>query len=730
MPIPTITPSYVRTNANWGEYQPYIFRFLYTIGVIDYYYDCYNIPEGWNAQSIKITRNRNNIGLVRTYAEGVTFIGDDAIFLLDYFNTYRFNIKMKVEIYELNTVTIDYDLYYSGFADFTKFSFKDFKFKLDLIDNQVQSLIDNNGDKEYSLLPADYTPYLFDYEYSGIEIFEIAEFKRTTTGLQVPDRGSRVAPAECFINLSTTAFGNVDTKLTEFNLISSEIIEYYGNPTQATAPIIVIKRNGSLHVDINYQFAIYWTDGAGIKPIAWDLRVNNGSVDMDSGQYTLGSGTLSYDGSNRAVFSVVTTADFSVVANEELFLMLRIIRDDQGIGVGTDPFTLYHNIGTVQQQVTNTVNFAFKETYTPKLIKGIRFDHLLQLSLSKVTNDISFFVNNSDVDFSKVFMFNGNLIRDLLTYNLNVKLNDLLTFIMRKYGLGYEMDGDNLTFYNMGDFFDITQVGYTFDEPANFEIISNTDLIHSTIKSGDKPFDSEYLSGKFSVHEETIFKTPVDVVTNELNLMCEISTNPFEIEDMVRNAIDTETLTDYEGDYQLVAILSKLKSTNLYQIDRDGLFTDDYIPADYFYPTTIYNLKFSPIRIIERNLMYAHQTLYNDCDTIKAQKRTKYEDFYCAFAGENIKYEFADFKIFPRCTGSDPNAPHLTNSDYKIEPKTIQFTIPTTQFNLSTLLANAKKKMEVTSNGVNYYGFLDDSGVNLLTNEEQTVRLIEAHATT
>ena len=744
MPIPTITPSYVRTNANWGEYQPYIFRFLYTVGTTDYYYDCVNIPEGWNAQSIKITRNRSNIGLVRTYTEGVSFVGADAFFLKDYFDTYRFNIPMTVEIYKLNPLTVDYDVYYEGFADFTKWNLKDSKFKIDLVDNQVQSMIENNGSKEYSLLPSEYSPYLLDFEYSGVELFEIGTFEGSPEPLpnppfEIPQKGS-VAVNDVYLYLPLGGDSlvaktyNVDTKLSTF---ASQIIEYneYSGTTEISnsTPFFTAGITGRFYgrinpfsVDLAVEYPILNQNNDLIKDIPeyYNLFLHNGEVGSGQSYYSISSGALSFTHHSWEADDVASTSiliednsfDFAINSGDEVFLTLALYR--YNICIFSSPITIVN--GYIK------LFASIKETYIPKQIKGIPFSSLLSLSLLKSTNGIGRIVNNSLVDFTRVIMFNGNLIRNFLTYNLNVKLSDLLTFIMRKYGIGYEMNGYNLTFYKIGDFFDNTEVGYSFDNPTNFEILSTTDLIYSTIKSGDKQFDSEYLSGKFSVHEETIFKTQIDVVTNELDLMCDISTNPFEIEDMVRKAIDTETLTDYEGDYQLVAILANLKEDDLWQIDR-AFVEEESMPIDYFYPDTIFNLQFSPIRIIERNLMPIHQTLYNDCDTIKAQKRTKYEGFYCSFLGENVKHEFEDFTIYPRCTTT--TGVYLTNSYDKIEPKIIQFTMPTTQFNLPSLLANAKKKMKVTQNGVEYFGFLDDFGLNILTNEPQTVRLIEAKTT-
>jgi hypothetical protein len=205
--------------------------------------------------------------------------------------------------------------------------------------------------------------------------------------------------------------------------------------------------------------------------------------------------------------------------------------------------------------------------------------------------------------------------------------------------------------------------------------------------------------------------------------MCDITTNPFEIEDMFRNAIPTEELTDYEADYQLCAIWGKEKSTNLYEIDRE-LIEVASMPPDYYYADSIYNIIFSPIRLIERSLMYIHQTLLNDTDKIKAQKRTKYEDFYSQMTADNTKYEFKDFMISPRCGLTID--PHLNDDNYKLEPQFYSFKPDPENFVLSEILANGKKLVKVTYNGAEHFGFIDDFGTNPLTNEPQTMRLIKA----
>ena len=720
MAVPAVTPAYIR--ANYTQYKDFLFRFLYGTG--DDYYDCKYEPEGWATQNIKFTRNRKNVGLVRTFAENLEFVKEDSDFLMNFMNTYRHNLVLNLEIWQLDNTTLTYSMYYKGVVDFTKWEFKNYKFKIELKDNLVQALIDNNGGNEYSIPAIDYLSYLKWFTYSGIKIFETCKFVRSTTGLKI-ERIYQTPGinADTFINLSQTSIVNSDTKITEFSTIESEIIEYQGNPTQATSSIISIKKNGTLFINLVYHFAIYDTDqiGVGTLPTSYQLIFNDGNCDSGSWHQTIGSGSLTFDSNGHAVFDVYANYSFAVTAGQEIYLMLVLRRCVGSTGYVNRELTIYHNIG--MPQIDNSFVCSFKETVVPVETQMIRLNDLLQLSLDKATNGIATYVNNSSADLLKCFMINGNFLRGLYKYNFNVKLNDLLSLICNKFGVGYEISGDVLIFYDIPEFFDNTQVGYTFIEPANFEILSNTDLMYSTIKSGDKPFDSEYFSGKFSVHEETTFKTLYDSSSNEQNLMCEISTNPFEIDDSARKALEPIDFTDFAGDYQVFCIWGILHNV-IYEIDRNGI-DQESMPPDYYYPDTIFNLYFSPVRIIERNLMPIHQTLFNNTDKIKALKRTKYEGFYSAMGGENTKYEFRDFMISPRCGAT--TEPYLTDDNFKIEPQFYSFTVPTGTMALADILANAKKMVKVTNDGLDYYGFIDDFGVNPLTNEPNTMRLIKAH---
>ena len=217
-------------------------------------------------------------------------------------------------------------------------------------------------------------------------------------------------------------------------------------------------------------------------------------------------------------------------------------------------------------------------------------------------------------------------------------------------------------------------------------------------------------------------------VKNTLDLSLPISVNAYEIDAMFRkiNAMSNADGTDFEEDNDIFLIHA---TTNIISDDYDVVIMPitTALSSKTGVESFIFNVKFTPTRIIERNLLMLHPSLVNDTDVVKMTARTKNVDFFLTEQTKGTYYEGRDFKISPRCgTTTDPI---LTDDNYKIEAIQYEFTAPTEDFDIRTILNNTTKLILFSYNGIRYAGYIDDFANNPYSQESKTIKLIKAHLT-
>jgi len=250
-----ITAEQIRDE--FGFYKTFVFEFLY-MTVVDEVptpitYICKHDPDGISSENIQHIRNRAKYGVFRSFTTDLSFIGEDIDWIKAYIATYHYEGNLLLNIYELDNTTAEYSLLYSGKVELSKYKIENYKMKLTLGDSDLGALIDNNGDKEFSITPAEYTPYLKDLDYGGIPIVEQGHF----TSLHAYD--DMVIPISYPDQYGNDVYlcpdllpQRVDALVNQFNQTDYEYLEYRGVPTQMTMPFLLQKSRNSLYQKCNY----------------------------------------------------------------------------------------------------------------------------------------------------------------------------------------------------------------------------------------------------------------------------------------------------------------------------------------------------------------------------------------------------------------------------------------------------------------------------------------------
>ena len=69
-------------------------------------------PEEWDTNVLKWSRDKDTEGILTEYVDKFTFVLEDADYLRDCFKKSKVFAKVKLSVYELNSNTFEYFLYY------------------------------------------------------------------------------------------------------------------------------------------------------------------------------------------------------------------------------------------------------------------------------------------------------------------------------------------------------------------------------------------------------------------------------------------------------------------------------------------------------------------------------------------------------------------------------------------------------------------------------------------
>lgn len=730
----------------FGEYRDFVF--ILTQDDVDYI--CKYSPDGWEEQNIQYLRSRTKFGLFRSFTTDLKFIREDADYLLNIVDTYKFEGNVYITIQELDVITANYIIIYEGKLDFSNATYNDYRYKVTVTDSDLNNYIEKNGDIEYNMTISDlvsshltpgFIAYYQQFDYEGISLRDIGI--SNATGSQSVEEA--VLTYIYLINPSQN-FANLDSENSIFqNTVNAFRIPYNGGTWQPYEQhFIKADSNGGLctvQID-NFQINFDWLLSEGINSYCIALVTENHESDL---MYVQGNswvintnyvGVLQYDlnlqDNKPSGYQIQNiTKNMTLEANEGLQLRV-ILNRKQNQDYVLKPF----NYNTI-----SNLTVSYRGIVTQKSIDICPLSELTKAVLYKLTDNNYYKVNGLD-NYNNLVAVNGNMLRGFKikigditvdepgTYSFKIKFNDILNFWTKAIGLAFDIVDNELCFTKITDKFDLTSSVVDLGEVTELSINSFTDYHFSTIKTGYSDYASEYLSGKYDMFAKATFKSPVNSTKNELDICPTLSANAFEIEEQVRRGTINTDLHDYTEDTTVYIIWCKYNSSyphyemfkDNYDLDNSQLFP---------YNETIFNLKLTPVRNLLRSSFFLRQLMISEESYFDITSKTKNEMYFSKFTDEeSIIYEGRRFYVYPYINNNIHGFINYSLEEQKIEEYQYIFSAPISPTKWNLLINNLSKVVLFSFNGKKYAGFLDDFSKNPLTNDTKNIKLIKAHLTT
>lgn len=230
--------------------------------------------------------------------------------------------------------------------------------------------------------------------------------------------------------------------------------------------------------------------------------------------------------------TVVIDKEITLIAGDRLFFYL---------------FQYYN-----ESDLTMTITTRLPTTY----VKAYRPHHLGKKLIAKMTGNENQF-SSALLESSGILLTSGDAIRGIDTAVIKTMYNDYYKAMDVYHMIGMNVENNIVVIDGRADFYK-TGNGTVLGEAKTFRPKRATEFMGSSIKVGHKDQDIEDVNGKYDFNGYQIYKTPIEAVTNQIDLQSPYKAGPYEIE-ILRVNLDGKTTTDDSSDNDVFAIDAKEK---------------------------------------------------------------------------------------------------------------------------------------------------------------------------
>lgn len=269
-----------------------------------------------------------------------------------------------------------------------------------------------------------------------------------------------------------------------------------------------------------------------------------------------------------------------------------------------DKIVAYFRNTTYPQQKTNVVTISNVEdisvsyigrnkpvkidTFTPqKLLTSI----LHKMGLTNVTGVIE------EGSIAIPWMLAAESIRGFKTAKVHTSFNKFTDFARAVLGYDYQIEENRVVFKHLSKFYDSKQVK-ELEYVNGLDLSINESLIYSGVDVGYDKKDYDEINGRDEFHFTNSFSTGLSINDNVLKLISPYRADCYGIE-FLANKRDEETKDD-SSDNDLFIVNARLHVSNSFLI-LDRLWGR---PTGVLFPDSVFNIAYSPRRMLLANKMY------------------------------------------------------------------------------------------------------------------------------
>lgn len=512
-------------------------------------------PDGWQDILIGWERNMTRYGNMRNFSLPMGFVMNGATILRD--GLYKSNVDKKLflliqrRVLELDPVYFRdyYKFFYKGQIDFTSTQDKqgesrfevgimeggmwkllkakeDTVYSIPLDDDAIEIQMDGieiEGNQPYSVLDVAYNadPYL----YFAFSLVQLAA-EGTSSGLNFyPSYYESMFDLFEYLNTSSNYFLSATQPVT-VNLTGSFPLQLTTLRDQTYINISIIKTNANVPADagnITYYYIFNTNQGPGPydPPFTTEGEIRNIEFDLD----------------------------IALAPGDRLFWYAQIT---QGSGFGDPSDWAVLENGRFAATYTNT--------YPPTTIKAFLPYVLFQKLVEKITGSVDNAVS-SILQTSTYAVTSGDAIRGFESAEIKTSLKEFFTAFNVYHMLGMGVENDKITIEARSHFW---KHGNPIDcgETKDMIISPATDLMFSRLKIGHAEQSIEDVNGKFDFNGYHNYSSPIESVSNELDLVSPYKAGPYEIE-FIRINLEGKESTDDNKD-NTVYVIDVKEKVNVY----------------------------------------------------------------------------------------------------------------------------------------------------------------------
>ena len=241
-----------------------------------------------------------------------------------------------------------------------------------------------------------------------------------------------------------------------------------------------------------------------------------------------------------------------------------------------------------------SVNYTGKDkpvkidAFTPqKLLTSI----LHKMGLTNVTGVIE------EGSIAIPWMLAAESIRGFKTAKVHTSFNKFTDFARAVLGYDYQIEENRVVFKHLSKFYDSKQVK-ELEYVNGLDLSINESLIYSGVDVGYDKKDYDEINGRDEFHFTNSFSTGLSINDNVLKLISPYRADCYGIE-FLANKRDEETKDD-SSDNDLFIVNARLHVSNSFLI-LDRLWGR---PTGVLFPDSVFNIAYSPRRMLLANKMY------------------------------------------------------------------------------------------------------------------------------
>lgn len=577
-------------------------------------------PIGWDAVEFTTVRHAVYIGLEQEYSENLLFDGNGADYLMDIFDTYKFDafIDFKVEQY-CNNVLENTNIYSVNFITYSETN-REVTIKVE--DSSISRKLKNRAETVVSL---DGTESIEGEELSAIQEIDLITHSKNI--IFTAEFGLNSA-LRSFVRDSTAETGVINAHTPPFQKNSGDI-EGANEPSDYLAPsqnplnYIISARsiNDPRTVTISGVLTItslqkIYRDDASPTSVDGDGFVYNYAY---SGGYQIrltdrqGTVTLATVSSTDGTTALTDTVSFEIertldTPDDEIYIWFLDAHEETLPGTGT-----IERKGEYTYASESYLNLSEDSSLPATDTRSFKIYEVLNKVLETITDrtDIlrsDFFgrTNSTPTDYtlngcgSWLAVTNGLNIRNMRDKNndsfpISISFKELFDALNTIYCIGLRVeiiDGLEYIRIEPREYFFDNETVMQFSYVKDIEITIATDKIYNEAEIGYQQWQVENVNGIDEFNTKRNYIIPVSTVKNKLTQISNMITAGYVIEMTRRQQFSTTPTTDWKYDNNNFLIALNRSTVNSRVSEKDEDFT---LVENLFSPETAYNLRLSPL---------------------------------------------------------------------------------------------------------------------------------------